>query len=364
MKVAIVHYWFVGMRGGEKVIEEICKIYPDADIYSNVYDENKVSKIIKNMSVKTTFINKLPFAKKIYQNYLPLMPMALEKLDLSGYDLIISSESGPAKGIISDPDSVHICYCHSPMRYLWDMHSFYSKNTSFLKRFIMGPLLHYLRIWDVSTASRVDHFIANSHFISKRIKKFYNRNSAVIHPPVKVNDFQKSDKLENFYLMVGQLVGYKKIELAVEAFNKNGKELIIIGEGELYKKIKSIAEPNIKILGYKSFNEIKEYYSKCQALIFPGCEDFGMVPIEAMASGRPVIAYRKGGALDYIIDGKTGIFFNEQNEAELNLAIKKFEESRDSFSSSFIIDHSKNFSDQNFSTLIQKFISTKVDIQQ
>jgi glycosyltransferase involved in cell wall biosynthesis len=241
MKVAIVHYWLVNMRGGEKVVESLCELFPQADIYTHVYNPDNISEIIKKHKIQTTFISKLPFAKRHYQTYLPLMPLALEQLDLRDYDLIISSESGPAKGIIAPPTALHICYVHTPMRYVWDMYPDYRKSAGFLKKWLMPPIMHYLRMWDVSTASRVDSFITNSHYVKQRVQKYYRRNAAVIHPPVETDNFQASEKTEDFYLMVGQLVRYKKTNLAVEAFNRMTKKLVIIGEGEHFSELMIIS---------------------------------------------------------------------------------------------------------------------------
>lgn len=357
MKVAIVHYWLVGMRGGEKVVEQLCEMYPNADIFTHVYDPDSVSAIIKKHKVVTSFISKLPFAKSKYQTYLPLMPLALEQLDLRGYDLIISSESGPAKGVITDPDALHICYCHTPMRYLWDMYQNYYENAGRLKKVLMIPLMHYIRLWDVSSAQRVDCFIANSSFIAKRIKKFYRREAIVIHPPVAIEDFGISENVGDYYLMVGQLVQYKRTDLAVHAFNKMKKKLIVIGQGEELEYLKSIAGDTIEILGHQPFSKIKKYYSECKALIFPGLEDFGMVPIEAMASGRPVIAFGQGGALDYVQDMKTGVLFEEQSEESLMNAVLRFEEHEKGFDSDLIRQFSLRFSKSEF----QKRILDKVD---
>ena len=361
MKIAIIHYWFVGMRGGEKVVEELCNVYPDAHIYTHVVDKKQLSDVLKEKEIRTTFISRLPLAKKLYKFYLPLMPLALEQLDLSDYDLVISSESGPAKGVITDPDALHICYCHSPMRYLWDMHKTYSQGTGFLKRLLMAPLLHYLRVWDVTSSSRVDFFIANSNFISRRISKFFRRPSVVIHPPVAVDDFFISGEQGDYYLMVGQLVGYKKVDLAIDAFNSLGRRLIIIGQGEEYDNLEKKASENIEFLGRQSFNMIKKYYSECRALIFPGVEDFGMVPIEAMASGRPVIAFCKGGALDYVIDEETGLFFLEQTKESLIEAVNRFEQMESDFSPSNIKAYAEKFNRISFTTSLQTFIDSKLN---
>lgn len=348
MKVAIVHYWFVSMRGGESVVENILDIFPDADVFCHVFDADKISEKIRNNIKATTFISKLPFAKRMYQSYLPFMPLALEQLDLTSYDLVISSESGPAKGIIVGPDATHICYCHSPMRYIWDMYHDYYKGASFFKKMMMPIMSHYLRMWDVSSSQRVGAFIANSNYVARRISNFYNRSSLVINPPVSFDDFDLSDEDCDYYLMVGQLVNYKKADLAVDAFVASGKKLVIIGEGELFEACKLKATANITMLGRQSFGVLQEHFAKCKALVFPGIEDFGIVPLEVMASGRPVIAFGKGGALETVIDGTTGILFNDQTVESLNQAVERFEACSDTFDKEVIRKHAQKFSDARF----------------
>lgn len=348
MKVAIVHYWLVNMRGGEKVIEALCELFPQADIFAHVYDPSAVSPLINRHKIKTSFIQKLPFAVRKYQSYLPLMPMALEQFDLRDYDLIISSESGPAKGVVTRPDALHVCYCHTPMRYVWDMYHDYLESAGRIARILMPPLIHYLRMWDLASASRVDHFVANSSYVAKRIKKHYHRDAEVIHPPVATSDFSISERQEDFYLMVGQLVSYKRVDLAVEAFNRSGKQLIIIGEGEQRKELERLAKENIKIKGRQPFSVIKEYYMNAKALVFPGVEDFGIVPVESMASGRPVIAFRGGGALETVVENKTGLFFDQQTPESLNDAINRFENMQQGFSPKTISTHARSFGKENF----------------
>lgn len=327
MKVAIVHYWLVGMRGGEKVLEVLCRLYPQADIFTHVYDPAAVSDKLKAHRIQTTFINRLFRAPRSYKNYLPLMPMALEELDLRGYDLIISSESGPAKGVIPPPGAVHICYCHSPMRYIWNMYHEYKAGSGALKRFLMPMLTHYLRLWDAGSSARVDHFIANSRSVSLRIQKYYRRDAAVIYPPVDVGSFEilPSDQIGDFYLLAGELVPYKRPDLAVEAFNRSGRKLVVIGGGEMLGELKRIAKSNVSVLGPQPFDKLRDAFSRCRGLIFPGEEDFGMVPVECMASGRPVVAFARGGATETVVDGETGVFFHEQSVEALNAAIDRLE---------------------------------------
>lgn len=344
------------MRGGEKVLESLCECFPEADIYTHVIDKDSVSRVINRHKIYTTFIQKLPQSNRRYQKYLPLMPLALEQLDLRNYDLVISSESGPAKGVITSPDTIHICYCHTPMRYVWDMYQDYLKNAGHITRLLMPPLIHYLRLWDYSTASRVDRFIANSGHVAKRIQKHYRRDATVIYPPVDTAAFTQSATPEDFYLIVGQLVGYKRTDLAVEAFNHTGKTLIIIGDGEQFNQLRAQAKPNVKVIGRQPFSVIRDHYAKCKALIFPGEEDFGIVPVEAMASGRPVIAYRKGGACETILEGVTGLFFEQQTSEALIQSIEYYEATQQQFSSERIIQHAQSFDKEIFKIKIKQFI--------
>jgi glycosyltransferase involved in cell wall biosynthesis len=324
MKVAIIHYWLVGMRGGEKVIEALCEMYPQADIFTHVYVPGSVSDRIRRHKVIPTFINALPRAAKMYKNYLPLMPLALEQLDLRGYDLIISSESGPSKGIIPSSDALHVCYCHTPMRYIWNMYHDYRNSAGRLARLMMPPLTHYLRMWDVTSAARVDSFVANSATVARRIHRYYGANSAVIHPPVDTDAFSIAapSELADYYLMAGELVSYKRPDLAVRAFNEMKLKLVVIGGGEMLDEIRRLAGPTVTVLGAQPFDVLKQHYARCRALIFPGEEDFGMVPVEAMASGRPVVAFGRGGATETVADGVTGVFFSEQTVEAISSAVR------------------------------------------
>lgn len=360
MRVAIIHYWLINMRGGEKVLEAICELYPQADIFTHVLDPQALSPTLRKHTIRTTFISKLPFAKRFYQWYLPLMPLALEQLDLSAYDLIISSESGPAKGVIINPNALHICYCHSPMRYLWDMHQDYLQNSSLPIRLLFPLLAHYLRIWDRHSATSVDQFVANSRFVAKRIQKYYRRESVVIHPPVAVNDFFIAEQPDDYYLLFGQLVKYKRADLAIEAFNQLNKPLLIIGEGEMLPQLKRMANSNIRFLGKLPFEQVRHYLTHCKALIFPGMEDFGIVPVEAMASGRPVIAYGAGGALETVIDGKTGLFFYNQTAEGLSDAVIRFEENISHFTPDLIRRHAEDFSLSIFKKSLTQLIDSHI----
>ncbi len=348
-KVALVHFWLVGMRGGEKVLESLCGMYPQADIFTHVLDKNSLSPLLQQKNIYTTFIQKLPFAQKHYQKYLPLMPLALEQLDLSNYDLVISSESGPAKGVLTHTDATHICYCHSPMRYLWDLYHNYLNNASLPVRTAMRLCFHRLRQWDVLSAQRVDNFVANSNTVARRIKKHWNRNANIVNPPVIIDNYPLSTQpRQPFYLCVGQLVGYKRVDLAVRACTRLNLPLIVVGDGEEYKKLHSIAGNSVQFLGRTSSKRIIELYSTCKALLFPGEEDFGMVPVEAMATGAPVIAFGKGGATETVINEQTGLFFEEQNEESLCDAMTRFEVIHSNFDSKTIHEHTLQFNEANF----------------
>ena len=288
------------------------------------------------------------------------MPLALEQFDLRDYDLVISSESGPAKGALTSSHTLHVCYCHTPMRYVWDMYHDYMSDSGKIRRFFMAPLLHYLRIWDRLSADRVDHFVANSANVARRIAKHYRREAEVVYPPVAVDDFFISEQHDDFYLMVGQLVGYKRADLAVKAFTRFGRRLVVIGEGEEMRKLRDLAGKNVEFLGRQPFEVLREHYSRCQALVFPGEEDFGIVPLEAMASGRPVIAFGKGGALETVVDCKTGVFFHEQTEDALLEAVMRYEGMKSEFVPAEIRAHACLFGPERFKSEMSKIIETQL----
>ncbi len=348
MRVAIVHYWFIGMRGGEKVVEALCRLYPQADLFTHVLDPAAVSEAILSRPIKTSFIQSLPGATRFYRQYLPLMPLASEQLDLRNYDLVISSESGPAKGVIPAPEALHVCYCHSPMRYVWNMYHDYRAEAGFLTRLLMPPLAHYLRNWDALSATRVDHFIANSITVAHRIERYYRREADVIHPPVDAEAFAIAPPSEigDYYLMVGELVGYKRPDLAIETFNALGKTLVVIGGGAHLDAMRKLAGPTVSVLGPQPFDILAHHYARCRALIFPGEEDFGIVPLEAMASGRPVIAFGRGGATETVVEGVTGTFFDAQTVESLSAAIARLE--RMEFSPERIRAHALTFGADRF----------------
>ncbi len=358
MRVAVVHYWLIKWRGGERVLKAIVNQFPDCDIYTHVFDRNLVAREFPNKKIHTTFIARLPLARRFYKSYLPLMPLALEQLDLRKYDLVISSESGPAKGILTGPLTTHICFCHSPMRYAWDMYHEYIAEFGLVKRAIVAPLMSRLRQWDQVSSQRVDHYIANSNFVAARIKKYYGRESVVINPPVAIEEFVTSTKNEGFYLSVGQLVSYKRPDLLVDAFNRSGRSLVIIGDGEMLPKLRKLAKVNIQLLGWQGNDVIRDYYARCCALVFPGVEDFGIVPVEAMASGKPVIAFQRGGALETVEEGVSGIFFGEQTSESLNDAVGRFEMNAAKFDPHVIRGHAANFSLQRFNKAFMDHVGT------
>jgi glycosyltransferase involved in cell wall biosynthesis len=352
MKVAIVHYWLVQMRGGEKVVEALCEMFPDADIFTHAYDPAQISPTIRRHRVRTTFIGRLPGAARLYQAYLPLMPLALEQLDLRDYDLVISTESGPAKGVLTRPDACHVCYCHTPMRYVWNMYTEYRDSANPLLRAIIPLIASYLRKWDVLSAARVDSFVANSHNVARRVAKYYRRESTVVHPPVDVEHFRPTPPCEGpgFYLCVGQLISYKQTGLAIEACNRLRRPLVVVGEGAQQAELKRLAGPTVRFVGRLTDEALRAHYAECRALIFPGEEDFGIVPLEAMASGRPVIAFGRGGALETVVPAVTGVLFEAQTPDSLIDAINRFEAIRGSFDPMQLAAHAQRFSQDCFKT--------------
>ena len=361
MKVAIVHYWLVTMRGGEKVLEELCKLFPQADVFTNVYDESKISDTIKSHKIYTTKINKWPMAKKMYQKYMPFMPKALMDLDLTGYDLVISSESGPAKGVVPSPNAFHLCYCHTPMRYLWDMYHEYFRKSNPIVKFFMKSMIPSLRLWDVMSSNLVDCFVANSHYVQARIKRYYNRDAKVIFPPCDIEKYINNPRNpKDFYLFFGQLVGYKRADLAIEACIKSGRKLVVIGDGKSKEAQKYANTGLITFTGRVSDEEVAKYLSEAKALIFPGIEDFGIIPVEANAAGCPVLAYKEGGAIDSIKENETGLFFTEQTADSIIECMNKFEQIESSFTNrELFTTHVKQFSKEEFINQISKAIEER-----
>ena len=325
MKVAIVHDWLTIYGGAESIIRILHDLFPEAPIYTSVYDAENMPDDFKEMDIRTSFLQKMPFAKTKYTSYLQLMPKAFESFDLTEYDLVISSSTCCAKGVKTREDALHICYCNTPMRYAWDFYDEYVKDKNFLARAYIGLVMPFIRKWDYKSADRVNMFIANSNNVAERIKRIYGRDSHVIYPPVRTEMFVPSGKDEGFYLAVSRLVPYKKIDLLAETFTKLNKPLCVIGGGSEFDKIKALAGDSVKLLGRLSDEEVLEHMQNCKAFMFPGEEDFGITPVEAQACGKPVIAFGKGGALETVIDGVTGVHFNEQTVESLSEAIERFE---------------------------------------
>lgn len=327
--VALLHYWMTNVRGGEKVLAQIATLYPKAHIYTHAYAPGKMGNLFVKYNVSETLIGKLPFARKFCQKYLLLMPYALKHLDLTPYDLIISSESGPIKGIRKPENAVHICYCHTPMRYLWDLYQDYYQHAGVFSKVAMKLFFPYLKKYDRKSADSVDYFIANSNFVANRIRRIYNRESIVIYPPVDTEFFQQNSEeaKQDYYLFAGQLVDYKRPDLAIRSCLKLGRRLFVIGAGEERSKLEKLCGGNsiITFDSNCSNEELRHYYAKAKALIFPGVEDFGMVPVEAQAAGTPVIAFGAGGVLETVSKGRTGLFFYEQTVDSLCEAIVEFE---------------------------------------
>ncbi len=359
MKIALVHDFLTQEGGAEKVLLAIHEIYPEAPIYVLFYDKDKVQNNFKNKNIKTSFLQKFPFAKKKYQWYLSLMPSAIEHLNLKDFDIIISSCSAFSKGIITQPKTLHICYCHTPTRYLWtDTHEYIQNlNQNILIKKYLPFVLQKLRIWDRLAAERVDKFIANSKNVQNRIKKFYNRESIVIYPPVEVENFSISNKIENYYLTGGRLVSYKKFDLVIKAFNIIKKPLKIFGTGPELNKLKKISNKNIEFVGKVSQNELKILYNSAKAFIHPQIEDFGITAIESMASGRPVIGLKEGGLKETLIHNETGIFFQNQKIKDIIKAIRIFENQK--FNPEKIRQHSLQFSKENFKKQLKQFIENE-----
>jgi glycosyltransferase involved in cell wall biosynthesis len=375
LRVAIVHDWLVTYAGAERVLEQMLLAYPEADVFSLVDFVDKDSRNwLLNKKVTTSFVQRLPLAKSKYRLYLPLMMIAVEQFDLSSYDVIISSSHAVAKGVLTGPNQIHICMCYSPIRYAWDLQHQYLAESNMVrgvKSFFARWILHKVRIWDSRTSNGVDEFIAISHFISKRIKKTYGRESVVIYPSVDTLKFlPRSVGKKDFYVTCSRMVPYKKIDLIVETFSKNfqDKQLVVIGDGPDYTKIKNLAGSNVRFLGRASFEVLLEHLATAKAFIFAAEEDFGIAPLEAQSCGTPVIALGKGGALETIVglesSSSTGVFFKEQTIDSLTKAIKQFELSFDSISSANCRKNALRFSEARFQNEFKEFITLKLKLFQ
>jgi glycosyltransferase involved in cell wall biosynthesis len=365
LKIAIVHEWFVTYAGSERVVEQILNLFPHADLFAVVDFLNDSQRgFIQNKPVKTTFIQKLPFAKAKFRQYLPLMPLAIEQLDLSAYDLIISSSHAVAKGVLTAPHQLHISYVHSPIRYAWDLQHQYLKESNLergIKSWIARWILHQIRIWDTRTANGVDLFVANSEFIARRIHKVYRRSATVIYPPVDLQNYTLCEQKQEFYLTASRLVPYKRIDLIVEAFSQMGdRSLIVIGDGEQMAKIRAKASSNIKFLGHLEPEALREYMQKARAFVFAAEEDFGITPVEAQACGTPVIAYGRGGVCESVrgldCDRPTGVFFAEQSVASIHAAVLEFEQNCDRILPTTCHENAMRFSTERFQAEFLQFV--------
>jgi len=378
MRVAIVHEWLISYSGSERVLEQMLLCFPEADLFSLLdYLPEGQRGFIGNRPVKTSFIQKLPGAEKRYRSYLPLMPLAVEQLDLSGYDLIISSSHAVAKGVLTGPDQIHICYCHSPMRYAWDLQHQYLEGSGMNlgpKSWIARSILHYMRIWDTRTSNGVDAFIANSNFIARRIAKVYRRSAAVIYPPVEVSEFEFLERKSSFYLAASRMVPYKKMATIVEAFSSLPEaKLVVIGDGPEFENVKAKAGRNVELLGYQPTPVLRKYMQNAKGFIFAAEEDFGIMPLEAQACGTPVIAFGKGGALETIRGLKagahlgeggntelTGVFFGQQTAEDIAKAIGFFEQRQALFTPAACRQNAIRFSAERFRNEFKSYVENFV----
>ena len=356
MKTALAHHWMTSYRGGERVLEQIAALAPKADIFTLVHDKNVAIPGLVDRRVMTSELNGLPKVKRFYRHLLPLHPLAIKRMRVPGdVELLLSSDASLIKGITTSPSTTHVCYCHSPPRYLWEMGSEYKK-ASRAARLALDRFTPALRRFDYVAAQKVDHFVANSQFVAQRIARYYQRDAEVIYPPVAVNEFRGDRQRKPFFLVISELVGYKRIDLAVRAFNQLGWKLVVIGDGPQRKKLQSIARPNIEFMGRQPFDVLKEHLETATAFVFPGIEDFGITPVEAQAAGCPVIAFRAGGALETVIEGKTGVFFDEQHVECLADQVAEFD--ADSIDTTHCVENAKNFSAEkfrsNYETLIKR----------
>ncbi|MEM9450651.1 MAG: glycosyltransferase [Cyanobacteria bacterium P01_E01_bin.6] len=359
-RIAVIHEWLVKHAGSERVVEEILRVYPDADLFSLVdFLDDNARFFIQNKSVTTSFIQHLPFAAKHFRQYLPLMPVAIEQFDLSPYDIVISSNHAVAKGVLTRADQLHVSYVHTPIRYAWDLHHQYLNGaglTTGVKGAIARIMLHYLRLWDVSTANRVDAFVANSRYVARRIWKTYRRQADVIYPPVHVDRFRPQRQRDDFYFVLSRFVPYKRVDLIVQAFAHLQRPLIVMGDGPDAARLQQLATDNVTLLSPQSDEVVTDYMNRCKAFVYAAEEDFGIAAVEAQAAGAPVIAFGKGGVTETVIPGKTGLFFNEQTVESVILAIKQFEETSQQFSLEHLQRHADQFSPERFQHQFSRYV--------
>ncbi|HEY4643818.1 MAG TPA: glycosyltransferase [Bacteroidota bacterium] len=361
-RIALVHDWLTGMRGGEKCLEVLCELFPAATLFTLLRRPNSTSTSIERMEIRTSFIHDLPLSQSLYRYYLPLFPTAIEQFDLRGYDMVVSLSHCVAKGIRPPPDALHVCYCFTPMRYVWDQYELYfgKGRGGFFTPLVAPFVARSLRTWDVASSSRVDHFVAISKHVQSRIRRYYRRESSVIYPPVDVSAFSLSEKDGGYYLIVSALVPYKRIDLAIEAFNRTSERLVIVGGGPDEWRLKSRAGKNIEFVGNVSAPELPPYYENCRAFIFPGEEDFGITAVEAQACGKPVIAYARGGALETVMAtgaNRTGVFFDDPTVESLNQALREFQSMK--FRPTMIRRNAERFARPIFIRRIERLLQEK-----
>jgi len=359
MKTALVHDWMNQIGGAEDVLETLVDLYPGRPIYTSLYRRKKMPAHWQNWDIRTSFIDRLPFARQNQQIYFPLYPFAFEHFDFRDYDLVISNKSGFCHGILTGPETLHICYCLTPTRYVWRYHQYAEQeNLGSVTRSLLTPFLTNLRMWDRLAADRVDYFIAISEEVRRRIAKIYHRDSVIIHPPVDVQRFEPSDCVEDYYLFVGRLVPYRRLDLLIEAFNKLARPLRIAGTGRDRERLEALAGPTITFLGYVPDDELPDLFARCRAFLFPGEEDFGIAPIQAMAAGRPVIAYAGGGSLETVRHGETGWLFTEQSAKAIMTAVEAMDDLH--VDGRLIRQHAQQFDTSVFKQKMQTFVEQKM----
>ena len=357
MRAAIVHYWLLNMRGGEKVVEALCRLLPEADLFTLYCEPERISPELRKRRIYTSTLNRY---RRFYRSLLPLAPMALEQFDLREYELVVSSESGPAKGVLAPSTARHVCYCHTPMRYLWDLYPEYRNEwvRSRWRQRLMAPLATWLRTWDYSTAARVDEFVANSENVRRRIRRAWGRESVVVHPPVAVESCYTKPS-EGYYLAVAELVAYKRLDVAVEVCARSGRRLRIVGEGPEYRRLKRLVGGGVEFCGRVPDEELRELYAQCRALIMPGEEDFGITPVEALASGKPVVALRRGGAVESVpaVEPFGGVFFERPEAAGLAAALDELERREVEVEPEALRAFARRFSEEEFARKMRPILA-------
>jgi glycosyltransferase involved in cell wall biosynthesis len=366
-RVALVHDWLTGMRGGERCLEVFAELFPDADLYTLLHVPGSVSPVIERRRVVTSFIQRLPQAERRYRQYLPLFPAAVRAFDLRGYDLVLSSSHAVAKSVRVPAGALHVCYCFTPMRYVWDLYEdYFGARAGLAARLVMPPVAAWLRRWDRRTAAGVHHFVAISRFVADRIRRAYGREADVIYPPVDVSRFRMEEGPGEFYLVVSALTPYKRVDLAVEACNRLGRRLVVVGSGPEERRLRALAGPTVELLGWRDDARVAELYARCRALLFPPLEDFGITPLEAMAAGRPVIAFGEGGARETVVppgegEPPTGLFFARQTVEDLADAIRRFEASAHQFEPKALRRRAEGFDRPLFRERVHAYLRARLE---